>query len=85
MIDFMRVAVPMNDATSDDLGSLADAAGVSRAEWVRGAIRAAKSSVEVRQAVVDHVDGTRWGGYRPGAGRPRKEKQADGDDTEGVS
>jgi len=71
MIISMRLSVPLEDGDTHLLRELAATAGVSRAAWVRGAIRAASDSTEMADKVAAHADNSSWGGYREGAGRPR--------------
>lgn len=70
MIIFMRLNVPLEDGDERLLKELVATAGVSRAAWVRGAIRAASSSAETAGKIAERADNSGWGGYREGAGRP---------------
>lgn len=68
----MRLTVPLDEGVSRDLDDLAADADSSRAEWVRGAIKAASSDQHVADAIAAQTDGSGWGGHRPGAGRPKQ-------------
>lgn len=66
-----RLNVPLDDDDYDRLTTRATDAGVGRAAWVRGAIRAADDP-EVAAAIARRADQTGWGGRREGAGRPAR-------------
>ncbi|GAA3288205.1 hypothetical protein GCM10020260_26310 [Nesterenkonia halobia] len=67
----------MEDDETLLLSDLAEAAGVSKAAWVRGAVRAASDSQAIAQPIATHADKTGWGGCREGAGRPRRSGSTD--------
>lgn len=69
----MRLTVPLDENDDDHLTDRANDAGVGRAAWVRGAIRAATANRAVADAIAEHADQTGWGGRREGAGRPARQ------------
>lgn len=77
----MRLTVPLSDDDDAALSALAAAAGVGKAGWIRGAIRAATAQSDIADQVASSADQQRWGGRRPGAGRPARI----GGEGEGVS
>lgn len=74
----MRLTVPLDDEDDAHLTNRANDAGVARAAWVRGAIRAATADQQIADAIAEHADQTGWGGRREGAGRPSQLSSSDG-------
>lgn len=68
----MKLSLRLDEDDDLKLSALAEAAGIARAAWLRGAIRAASDSTEMATMIATRADNTSWGGYRDGAGRPRK-------------
>lgn len=71
----MRIDV--HEDYAERLGRLAEAAGLSRARWVRAAIKAADEDPAIAQRIAADPPESGHGGHRPGAGRPRTTRTED--------
>ena len=81
----MRIEI--DEVHAERLARLAEAAGLSRARWVRAAIKAADEDPAIARRIAADPPESGHGGLRPGAGRPRKKREepdygADGHDQE---
>lgn len=66
----MRIEI--DEVYAARLARLAEAAGLSRARWVRAAVRAADKDPALADRIQAAAPDSQHGGIRPGAGRPRK-------------
>jgi len=70
--------IELNEASTAQLVRLAKAADLSRAQWIRAALNAADHDPALAATITAAAPKSQHGGYRPGAGRPRKRR---GDDN----
>lgn len=66
----MRIEIDAEYAAR--LTRLTEAVEMSRALWVRGAIRAAEADPDLARQIADSAPESEHGGARPGAGRPKR-------------
>jgi len=67
-----RLTVPLEEDDNEALTRLAAAADTGAAAWVRGAIRTAAADERIARKIAENSDQAGWGGWRPGAGRPKR-------------
>lgn len=70
------VQATLGEEEAAALVALVAASGLSRWQWVRGAIRAAAADPKVAATIAAAAPPDGRGGRRPGAGRPRKLSEA---------
>ncbi|WP_353113256.1 hypothetical protein [Microbacterium sp.] len=80
MINYMQIDIPNPDAAA--LTRLAKDADLSRSRWVRAAIRSADADPQLADRIAAAAPEVAHGGYRPGAGRPKRPEGSTAADPE---